>query len=78
MGGTVMLGKYSSFQSNLLHLPLGHVGGAVACSLAQHGGWGSCRAGDGELLGGSNLLPLSGTLHFKWGMGVNSASLKRT
>lgn len=34
------------------------------------------RAGDGEMPGGSNLLPLAGTLRFKWGVGVDSASLK--
>lgn len=35
-------------------------------------------AGDWEMPGGSNLLPLAGTLGFKWGVGVDSASLRGT
>lgn len=49
------LGKYSSFQLNLLRSPRGHVGGVFPIPWPSTG----LRAGDREVLGGNNLLPLS-------------------
>lgn len=49
------LGKYSSFQLNLLRLPCGHVGGGFPTPWPSTG----LCAGDREMPGGNNLLPLS-------------------